>query len=455
MRKVLAFCTIIFFVLAGPLVAQSLFDEIAGSGSENYKLGGFTRSGLFINRAGESTGIQVSFADFSLEAEAGNGTDYKAYADMRYRYGTEYGSTVNNLTLREAWAAWYTPYTELRAGKQIVKWSRMDFFKLQDATNPRNDLFRSFDQADRDLGNISMDFTINPSENISLQALFIPRYRASVLYTGFMDLPSVVNIEKYDAANYKSASYGFRAELFLRNFNADISYFDGYNPLPGLGLDTIITGGQNNAPSIVLEENPFKIRTLGAGMEVILGKNILRTEFSWTDPDDNHRQKEYVMLPEIRWAAGLERSFGDLQILLEYSGKYLHDFFEVAFDPMLPDESSFSELGQLPPEQAFNLTRLQIGSFNRLYYYQMDEYSHYAGLSLSFNRSLALINPSVNIVYNISAREYLLRPVLEIKPADNLKIIAGAEIFGGKDNSLFDMINDSLNSLFTGIRIDF
>jgi hypothetical protein len=455
MKKVPAFFSIIFFSLTVPLSAQSLFDEFPGTGSENYRLGGFTRSGIYINRPGESTGIPVAFADFKLQAEAGNGTVYKAYADLRYRYGTEYGSTVNNIFLREAWAAWYTPYTELRAGKQIVKWSRMDFFRLTDAANPRNDLFRSFDPADRDLGNISMYFSINPSEKISLQALFIPRYRPSALYTGFMDLPAIVNIKEYNTASYTSASYGMRAEFFLRNFNADISYFDGYNNLPGLGLDTLITGSQNGRPSVVLEEKPFKIRTLGAGMELILGKNILRTEFSWTDPDDDHRQMEYVMLPEIRWAAGLERSFGDLQVLLEYSGKYLQDFFEAAFDPVLPDESSFSELGQLPPEQAFEFTRLQLGSFNRLYYYQMDEYSHYAGLSLSFNRPLALVKPSVNIMYNISAGEYFLRPVLRFKPADNLEIIAGAEIFGGRDNSLFDMIDDRLNSLFTGLRIDF
>lgn len=455
MKKALAFFTIILFVLTDPLAAQSLFDEIPGSGDEDYKLGGFIRSGFYINSPDKSIGIPVTFADFSLKAEAGNGTAYKAFADLRYRYGSEYGSTVNKPNLREAWAAWYTPYTELRAGKQIVKWSRMDFFRLQDAVNPRNDLFRSFDPADRDLGNISLNFNINPSENISLQAVFIPRFRASVLYTGFMDLPGIINIKDYNADKYKSASYGLRAELFLRNFNADISFYDGYNPLPGLGLDTLITGGQNNAPAVVLEENPFKIRTLSAGMELILGKNILRAEASWTDPDDDPGLKEYVMLPEIRWAAGLEHSFGDLQVLLEYSGKYLHNFFEAAFDPVLPDESSFNELGQLPPEQAFDYTRLQVASFNRLYNYQLDEYSHYAGLSLSSTRALALIKPSVNILYNISAGEYLLNPVLEINPADNLEIIAGAEIFGGRDNSLFDMINERLNSFYTGIRIDF
>ncbi len=109
----------------------------------------------------------------------------------------------------------------------------------------------------------------------------------------------------------------------------------------------------------------------------------------------------------------------------------------------------------MPPEQAFEYTRLQLGAFNRLYNYQLHEYSHYAGLRLAYKKELAVINPSLNILYNITAEEYMINPELEIDPADNLKIIAGAEIYNGSGDTLFDMINDKLNSIYTGLRIDF
>jgi len=455
MRKTLVIFTFICFIIPNQIGAQSLFDNISSSSDNHFSLGGFLRSGIFINKPDKSPGIPVSFADLSINTEAGNGTTYKAYADLRYRYASEYGEIINNPFLREAWAAWFTPITELKAGKQIIKWSSMDFFRLQDVVSPRNDLYRSFDPADKDLGNISINLSLRATDNFSIQAILIPLYRPSVLYTEFMDMPEIIEIEKHAINGTGSLSYGLHAEVFLRNFSANISYFDGYNPLPGLSLDTLtIQTGTDNS-FISLKEESFKIRTLSAGIELMLGNNIIRSEAIWSDPDEDYRQKEYVMLPEIKWAAGIEHFFGDLQVLIEYSGKYLLDFEESTIDPILPDESSFYELPPMPVEQIFEYSRLQVGSFNRLYYYQLHEYSHYAGLRIAYERGLATLNPSINILYNITAEEYMVNPVLKINPSDNLKIIMGAEIYMGDGGTMFDMINDRLNSIYMGLRVDF
>ncbi|MGM0464334.1 MAG: hypothetical protein ACQEQW_06725, partial [Bacteroidota bacterium] len=151
MRIALLLFSISLLFFTATVRAQSLFDDTDAASGDSYRLGGFIRSGLYINRPSGTTGIPVSFADLNLNIEAGNGRTYKAFADFRYRYASEYGEIINSPVLREAWAAWYTPHTELIAGKQIVKWSRMDFFRLQDNITPRNDLYRSFDPADRDM----------------------------------------------------------------------------------------------------------------------------------------------------------------------------------------------------------------------------------------------------------------------------------------------------------------
>lgn len=456
MKKILILLfSLCLFWPSANLIAQSLFDDYTVGGDKSYKLDGFIRSGLYINSPGDTPGLPVSFADLSLNIEAGNGRTYRAFADLRYRYASEYGTLINKADLREAWAAWYTPYTELRAGKQIIKWSRMDFFRLQDVISPRNDLYRSFDPSDRDLGNISLNISLNPTQKLSLQAVLLPHFKPSVLYTGFMDLPDMLEIKEASYEGNKSLAYGLRAEFFLKNFNAEIAYYDGYNSLPGLGLDTLDMEGTNNGPLLSLEEKAFRTRILAGGFEFMAGNNILRAEATWSDPDLDYRVKEYVMLPEIRWALGFEHFFGNLQLLIEYSGKYLLDYEEAAFDPVLPDEDSFFDMGPLPPEQAFEYTRLQIGSFNRLYNYQLNEYSHYAGLRLSYENELAILRSSLNLLYNITYEEYMLNPVIRIMPSDNLEITVGAEIFKGSENSLFDMINDKLNSIYIGLRIDF
>ncbi len=455
MRKTLAIFALVYFITPNQIEAQSLFDNISGSSGNDFRLGGFIRSGIYINNPDKSPGIPVSFADLSINAEAGNGITYKAYAYLRYRYASEYGKIINNPVLREAWAAWFTPITEFKAGKQITKWSSMDLFRLQDVVGPRNDLYRSFDPAEKDLGNISISFGLNVIDNLTVQTILIPRYRPSVLYTDFMDMPEIIEIEKHEFNGSGSLSYGLRAEFFLRNFSANIGYFDGYNSMPGLTLDTLIIQSADNNSMVSLREKSFKIRTLSAGIEFILGSNIIRTEAIWSDPDEDYRQKEYVMLPEIKWAAGFEHFFGDLQVLIEYSGKYLLDFEESTIDPVLPDESSFYELPPMPVEQIIEYTRLQVGSFNRLYNYQLHEYSHFAGLHISYEKGLATVSPTINLIYNITAKEYMVNPVLKINPSDNLKIMIGAEIYNGNENSLFNMINDRLSSVYTGVRIDF
>ena len=100
-------------------------------------------------------------------------------------------------------------------------------------------------------------------------------------------------------------------------------------------------------------------------------------------------------------------------------------------------------------------TRFQVVSFNRLYNYQVHEYSHFAGLHISYEKGLATLSPSISLLYNITAKEYMVNPVLKINPSDNLKIIIGAEIYSGTGDSLFNIINDRLNSVYTGVRIDF
>lgn len=433
------------------LNSQSLFNT--SSQSHGIELGGFARSGLFINKADNDIGIPVVFADLSLKAEAGDNVNYGAYADLRYRYAGEYGTAIDKLDLREAWAAWYTPYSELKAGKQIIKWSRMDFFSLQDMISPRNDLYRSFDPSDKDLANISISLSLNPSENISIETVLIPSYRPSVVYTDLMDIPPPVEIKEINANDYSSVSYGVRAAFFFRNFSAGISYFDGYNLLPGIGIDSVIIS--NSSPALILKEKTYKTRVLGADFEILLGKNIIRAEGRWSDPDDNYKDKEYVKLPDIQWTAGIERFFGDFRVIAEYSWKYLLDYEKPVAEPVFPDESAFQQIFTLPPAQISELTRQQLASFNRLYNYQVEENSHYTGISLGWEKSNALFKPSLSVIYNITAGEYMLHPVMETEPADNIDIILGAEIYNGFSNSLFDMINDHLNSVFAGIRVDF
>ena len=49
----------------------------------------------------------------------------------------------------------------------------------------------------------------------------------------------------------------------------------------------------------------------------------------------------------------------------------------------------------------------------------------------------------------------LLIPELEIKPADAIAVRIGAEIYSGPKGSMYDLINDFMNSVYVSLRFDF
>jgi hypothetical protein len=58
-------------------------------------------------------------------------------------------------------------------------------------------------------------------------------------------------------------------------------------------------------------------------------------------------------------------------------------------------------------------------------------------------------------LYNFSYRDLMVMPEIKAKPRDGLTITAGAEIYSGRRNSLYALIDDFMNGVYVSIRIDF
>ena len=99
--------------------------------------------------------------------------------------------------------------------------------------------------------------------------------------------------------------------------------------------------------------------------------------------------------------------------------------------------------------------RLQTASFNRLYNYQLERYGHSLALRLAYDNNISIIKPEINLIYNINCNEIFINALLLIKPIDNLSIMFGTDIYHGKEDSLFDLINEQLTNISLGIRVDF
>jgi hypothetical protein len=255
-------------------------------------------------------------------------------------------------------------------------------------------------------------------------------------------------------------SYALKADFHLKSLDWSLSWFDGYDPLPGIALTEfqLDLSQPIPVPHSELTVKPYRNRMAGFDFETIAGGIGIRGEAAATIPNLSHSTNEYVPLPEIKWVAGFDWSRGIWRLTGEYSGKYIIDFIPSLADPLIGTEIDYAKLAEMFSVPGFDLNeyvRLQVEAFNRLYTYQLKETYHSAGFRIEAEMAYGKFLPSVFSMYNFTTRDLLVIPEIKIKPADGLAITVGAEIYSGRSGSLYNIIDDFMNGAYFSLRLDF
>ena len=452
----------VLVAFSGPLFCQQSTDTLLKE--KVPVLSGFIRGGFYgdLKENGDNPFISSEFADLGLKFEKKSDGGLFAFADLRFRYGSEFTEPVSYANIREAFVEFTVSKISLSAGKRIVKWGRADFTNPTSRLNPQNYISRSPDREDMDLGNIISTLNWYPSQKINLQAVVAPFYSPSVLIIDPVPLPEYVTIDQLPSivTDEELFSYGLKADVHLRGVDLSASWFDGYDPMPGTSLDEFTADFSAPVPllSASLKMKPYKIRVAGLDFETSVGRTGLRGEAAWSQPRLSYNEYEYVPLPEIKWVAGIDASFGNLRITGEYSGKAVLDYAPSPVDPLIGTEPDYSKLMELIMTPGFNLQeymRQQVGAFNRLYNYQLEKYYHSLGLRLETDLLYGKVLPSLFAMYNFTSRDFLIMPEIRVKPSDGLTFTIGAEIYSGKKGSLYDIVDGFMTSIYVGLRADF
>lgn len=460
---------ILIGLISAPLISGHAQDKIELNPGNNLVEGkeiyGFVRGGIYTgidHGNNDKPYVSSAFSDLGLKLGMENGINYKALADLRFRYGSEFREPVSRFDIREGYVKVYGKHWDWSAGQQIIKWGRADFTNPTSKLNPQNFVTRSPDREDMDLGNLLSSLTWYPSDLLSLSAVAVPLYRPSVLLIDPVPLPENVTLNQVSSVvtDKNMLSYGLKADFHIRGIDWSFSWFDGYDPMPGIALTdfSLDMTGPVPVPVTDLTTTPYKIHMLGMDFELAAGDVGIRGEASWSEPYLSHESYEYVPFPEIRWITGIDWSSGIWRITAEYSGKAILDFTPSAVDPLFgtePDYARLSELFQIPEFDPQDYVRQQVEAFNRLYNYQLEKYCHSAGVRIDADLLYGKIIPSVFTMYNITSRDLLVIPEVKFKPADGLSITAGGEFYSGINGSLFDIVDGFMNSVYLSLRVDF
>jgi hypothetical protein len=425
---------------------------------------GFMRGGLYgsIDDNDDKPYISSAFSDFGLKAEVRDNIHFKAFADLRFRYGTEFLDPVKRVDLREAYVKVNGKIWDLTAGQTIIKWGRTDFSNPTSKFNPRNFVMRSPDPEDMDIGNLLIDAKIYPIPALSLEAVAVPYYRSSVLLIDPIPLPAYVSINQINSllTAKEMLTWGLKAQMHLTGLDMSLSWFDGYDPMPGIALTNFYLDMSSPVPVISIEMGmtPYKIRNLGFDFETTAGSIGLRGEAAWSFPYKSFKTEEYVPLSEINYVAGIDWMPGDWQLTAEYSGKTIPDFEAPEVDPIIGTEIDLAALAAMMGQPGFDINeyvRQQVGAFNRLYNYQIEKTYHSAGLRIERDLLYGKLTPSLFTLYNFTSHDFLLMPELRYKPADGLTISAGGDFYSGRQGSVNDLIDGFMNCVKFSLRVDF
>jgi len=423
------------------LFAQGLFEdaissepEISGVSGE-FELNGYMRGGMHFwdEYDSDKVELQSGYGELSLKLRARKEDLGGCFSELRFRKGHEFGAALEDLTVREAYIDGYTGPFDFRIGQQVVVWGRADGFNPTNNITPVNILAKSADFDDTRMGNTLVRTWLN-MRAFNLEGIWIPVYSPSIPPLEFFDISEGVTFSEtgvYPAHRLEESGFALRAGLQLPSIDCSASYFDGYNPTPGLDADILLTG-LNFIPTA------FRVRALGADYSFSAGSYGLTGEAAYKECYKDHTTASYLPNPEIWYVLGVDRTLGDFFLLGQYIGKYIFEFEELK-----------------KPGSVFELPAYEVALANRLFLLQHDRISHSASTTVSLDLMHETLKLEFSAVYNFTTEEYVVKPLVSYSLADALTFSAGATIFDGPEETLYDMTRDMFSSVYTEVKYSF
>ncbi len=453
-----------------PAYGQGLFESsLSGDQNENssssLNLGGFIRSVAYLGLTPEEEllYLQSAYTQVGLMMNAKSGAWTHAKADIRFRYGNEFQKELTEWEIREAYVDLTRGAAGLRMGKLISPWGKGTLFNPTDKVTPNNLTVRSPDTEDFQIGSWGVQGSVSLGSYMKITGIWKPLYQASKLLIEPVLLPEYIKFQKsgFPGPEWKEGSYGLRYDLHLPLLDASLYWFSGYDPWVGIRFESFTIDSLSMEPlALNLREQAYGIRMAGVDLSLPVGSWILRMEGAWQRTIDVHDEPEYLPLPELAYTAEIERSGSHVTLLAGYYGKYILDYSPPSAAPSLSlDQEQFLDLIQkgllLTPDVLENAVREQIGAFNRLYNYQLEEFHHAAFFVIDGHLWQNRLEVTFPVIFHYTTEEWVFQPGISFLPSDGIRISAGYSGLYGPENSLYDLAGPVLNAGYLSIKITF
>jgi hypothetical protein len=449
--------TVITCVTVQIMAAQGLADQ-EKQAPLPFVLNGYTRGTLYLGEKdmSGSADLKSGYGELGLKISGQVTETGNFYSDIRFRSGYEYNDFIAETDIREAYVSLYPGKLELRLGKQIISWGRADGFNPTNNLTPRNFFVRSPQADDMDMGNFLLSGKYNLSPRLRIEGVWVPKYKYSIYRFDLFRMPDYISFSEYPLpdARLKNSSLAARLEFLFDSFDGSVSWFSGIDPMPGIQPGTLPVPPFETF-QLELFSRAYRQNSLGADLAFAVGNFNIRAEGAYRMIHKDDRNAVYAPAEDLRFVAGVDRSFGNARLLIQYMGQYVFDYQPMPvlggmpdIDPvMLTDPAVLAQLGgQLYKE---------LSGFNRIIHGQTEEFSH----SVLIRPSLTMLYETLELelagIVNFSTEEWNLVPKMTYMFNDNIKISLGGQYFDGPEHTAYDLVAPVFNGMFAELRYSF
>jgi len=341
--------------------------------------------------------------------------------------GTVEDADAFDAEIREIYGDFSFENTDLRIGKQIIRWGVIEGFRITDELNPidfNEFILRVLTDRYIPLWMLKLDHYFDRS---ALQFIWIPElvfHRPAPEGTEFEQFQKPPGLQE-PAKTFEHTEAGLRFSTYLAGFDLAFSYFDGWDDFPTASQILFGFGGGGQSPNAPARYH--RIRTFGLAFTKSLGNELIKGEFAYvhgrafgTVAAANRTE---MKRPQLKYALGWDtRAPFGVETFFQFSQQWIQDHQ----DEIIADELD-------------------------------------SGGSLTLRKKLMNERLLLKLlaIYIVNDEEVLIRPRIDYRWNDHLLLSFGADIFEGKEGNIqqddFRFIGffDKNDRIYTVLRYSF
>ena len=264
-----------------------------------------------MTRTSDRSQINLPFRLLSLDASYSfESFDFKTVSGMEYRYSTSQYS----VELREAYAAFYPEWGEVKVGKQIHSWGAADAVNPTDNLNPYDYYYMLKAGAGKKIGMLSMSSVLY-RENFQVELIVSPNHEPNRIPYGEKDFPLAVEQKPLIENQIKDEiEAGIRFQTSLVGSDISFSYFMGNDRMPS--VHSVFSPKDPTANS-KFNLGYRKTTVFGSDFVTFIGDLTIRAEGALYNTKSG--STDYEILSDNYFALNQDVTYSQYVIQLEYT----------------------------------------------------------------------------------------------------------------------------------------